>query len=195
MKTRHICDGEREEIAVGKITCLIVLAVFVLSVFVWGCKTPDLPDIDIPDIITPTTTTIPPVVTTTTQPPNEVEPTGKNYLVPELYAPKYSVDGAVEKKPNGGFVWNPVTGHNKIKVVLPEKYLNKIAWVTIFTPDGSWKNKPDHEKNNEEGNRARFYGPNIADVPIEVYVRAHIVEDGQANDFFVKIQNTREKWR
>jgi|GEM_PF-4587722 len=194
MKTRHLCDEEREEIAVGKITCLIVLAVFVLSFFVWGCKTPDLPDIDIPDIITPTTTTttLPPV-TTTTQPP-EVEDSDENNIVPEQqYPPRFDTIGATELQFKGGLKYNAENSRKKLKIIWPSKYINKIAWCVAFG-DG-YQEVIKRAFPNEGGPRARFYGSLISKLPQEIICRAHIVEDGVAKDIWVRIPDTKRTWQ
>lgn len=143
---------------------------------------------------TTTTTIIPPIGTTTTTTPSD---NGDNNFVPNpLYEPKYNIDNATEQKIGGGFVWNCDNSRKKGKSIWPTKYINKLAWVTYFTQDGSFKEIGDRTFPNEYGPRARYYNHKtpIGSLPKSIYLRAHVVDNGIAQDVWVYIPDTQKRW-
>lgn len=125
------------------------------------------------------------------RPVPEPGPENNDYeIVPEaLYVPMFTIDGAVEGKLS---VWRPTTSKGKSKVVWPTKYVNRIAWCTCFA-DG-FQEKMRRAFPNESSNRPRFYASADASaLPPALYLRLHVVENGQSRDVWTYVANTRER--
>lgn len=162
-----------------------------VAVMLCGCQTDDF-DFDVPPIVSTTTTTTQPVPTTTTTQP-AVSDDNEHQIIPEqLYAPRYDVEGATEIKFGGGNVYNPNNSRKKLKVIFKGKYCNKIAWCVFFA-DG-FQDKGGRAFPNESSNRPRFYSKTgIGSAPSSFYIRAHIVENGTANDVWLYVSDKTKR--
>jgi len=110
-------------------------------------------------------------------------------VVAALYAPKFTIDGAQEGKLS---VWRPTTSKNKSKVIWPAKYVNKVAWCTCFG-DG-FQEKMKRAFPNESSNRPRFYASvDSSALPASLYLRLHVVDNGQPRDIWTYVPNTSER--
>jgi len=165
-----------------KLICLFSVVLFC------GCHTDDF---DIPPIIPPTTTTTTTTSTTTTTQPVVADDDEHEIVPDQLYAPRYDLTGATQGKIS---VWNPANSKKKGKAIWAGKYCDKIAWCTFFTLDGSFKETGKRAFPNESGNRPRFYSKTgINSLPKTIYLRIHVIENGQAKDVWVLIPDTQKR--
>lgn len=62
------------------------------------------------------------------------------------------------KDGQGGFVNNPDSSRKSLKIILPNKYTDKVKKVEVFGPGDVFYEKLYRQKPNESSNRMRYYG-------------------------------------